>query len=70
MPAIICVLLHTTAPWQGRQKNYTSDGNEYKHYILKHLKFKKLNVINSLSKGHQQADSTTVKPIHMKKADM
>lgn len=64
------VLLYTTGPWQGRQKNYTSDGKKYKHYILKHLKFKKLNIINSLSQGHQQADRTRKKAMHMRKADM
>jgi len=32
---------------------------------LKHLKFKKLNIINSLSQGHQQADRPREKPIHM-----
>ena len=32
---IIYVLLHTTAPFQGRKKkNYTSDGKKYKHTFL------------------------------------
>jgi hypothetical protein len=37
-------------------------------YILKHLEFKKLNIITSLPQGHQQADRPREKPIHMRKA--
>lgn len=65
----LCITTHN-CPLAQQTKNYSSDGKKYNHYTLKHLKLKKLNIINSLSHGHQQADTPKEKPIHMRKEDI